>query len=149
MGATIESGKYKNSRGIWALFSKEQFGYRIDLYATDTDLCQISVKPINLIARVWEQSLKRIGSWFLHVLVILIHTCHWKHAKCRSGGQHETADDMLSRAIYAMEMAWPPNFSLGECTLEYDLPENVPLFKALFQHIRVIFQTQLSALWGA
>ena len=57
--------------------------------------------------------------------------------QCRASGQHETADDFLSRALYAMEMAWPPGFSLGHCVLEFDLPENEPLFKALFQHIRV------------
>ena len=66
------------------------------------------------------------------------HTYRYREIRmCRSSGQNETADDMLARCLYALEMAWPLNFRLGGCTLEYDLAENVPLFKSLFQHIRV------------
>lgn len=54
-------------------------------------------------------------------------------------GENAFAEEVLSRALYALEMAWHPSFSIGTaaCRLEYEVEENRPLFVALFRHILV------------
>lgn len=44
-------------------------------------------------------------------------------------------------ALYCLEMAWHPFFSpaSGSCRLEWGMPENRPLFVALFRHMQVGF----------
>ncbi|MEW5297992.1 MAG: hypothetical protein WDW36_001159 [Sanguina aurantia] len=55
----------------------------------------------------------------------------------RHMGENAFAEEVLSRALYALEMAWHPSFSIGTaaCRLEYEVEENRPLFVALFRHI--------------
>ena len=58
-------------------------------------------------------------------------------AVSRHFGEHAQASDFLERALYALEMAWPPSFnpSSGTCCLSYEEDANRPLHDALFQHI--------------
>ena len=57
----------------------------------------------------------------------------------RTAGQHDTADDMLARCLYGLEMAWPSQFWADPARgmLSIEVEENLPLFKALFRHVQV------------
>ena len=57
----------------------------------------------------------------------------------RSSGSHETAEDMLQRAVYALEMAWHSRYNPinVDVFISYDRPVNRPLFRALFLHAQV------------
>ena len=65
----------------------------------------------------------------------------------RSTGQHEAADDMLQRAVYALELGFHPSLHLRGLDLclvdefgfqvDSSKPENEPLFQALFWHAQV------------
>ena len=54
-------------------------------------------------------------------------------------GEAQYAEEVLNRALYALEMAWHPAFdpSRGRCRLDIEEPENRPLFVALFRHAQV------------
>lgn len=56
----------------------------------------------------------------------------------RAAGQVDTADDFLARGLYALEMAWPPQFvpTVDRCRLAL-VDENLALFNALFRYIQV------------
>ncbi|CAL8471120.1 g10662 [Coccomyxa elongata] len=56
----------------------------------------------------------------------------------RATGQHETADEMLERCLYALELACHPWFnpSTANCRLPYRQEQNRPLFTALFKHMQ-------------
>lgn len=58
----------------------------------------------------------------------------------RATGQHEYADEMLQRCLYALEMAWHPSFSpaTASCRLPYSQEQNRPLFAALFKHMQAL-----------
>eukprot|EP00775_Hariotina_reticulata_P003344 gene3344-3620_t len=58
----------------------------------------------------------------------------------RSMGEAQTADDMLSRALYALEGAWPPSFDAtsGRVRLDVEQPANRGLFVALFRHAQAL-----------
>ncbi len=58
---------------------------------------------------------------------------------CRATGQHEQADELLQRCIYALEMALHPYFKWGEanCRIPFEEEHNRPLFIALFKHMQV------------
>ena len=47
--------------------------------------------------------------------------------------------EMLARALYALEMAWHPQFDVrtANCRLEFQVEENQALFVALFRHVQV------------
>ena len=63
-----------------------------------------------------------------------------RHASCcRATGQHEQADELLQRCIYALEMALHPYFKWGEanCRIPFEEENNRPLFSALFKHMQV------------
>ncbi len=59
-------------------------------------------------------------------------------ANCRTMGQHEQADELLERCLYALEMAQHPQFALGEphCQAPFEKESNRPLFSALFKHMQ-------------
>ena len=58
---------------------------------------------------------------------------------CRATGQHEQADELLQRCLYALEMALHPFFQWGEpgCRIPFEEEHNRPLFSALFKHMQV------------
>jgi len=58
---------------------------------------------------------------------------------CRATGQHEQADELLQRCIYALEMALHPYFKWGEANgrIPFEEEHNKPLFSALFKHMQV------------
>lgn len=51
----------------------------------------------------------------------------------------QTADDLLARALYALESAWPAGFdpTTAHVRLDIEKPENKGLFVALFRHAQV------------
>lgn len=51
----------------------------------------------------------------------------------------QTADDLLARALYALEAAWPSAFNPVTAAVRLDIekPENKGLFLALFRHAQV------------
>ena len=58
----------------------------------------------------------------------------------RATGQHENADELLERSLYALEMAWHPWFNPitnPDCRLKYEEECNRPFFHALFKHMLV------------
>ena len=57
---------------------------------------------------------------------------------CRATGQHEQADELLERCLYALEMALHPQFFLGDphCRVPYEEETNRPLFTTLFKHMQ-------------
>ena len=57
---------------------------------------------------------------------------------CRATGQHEYAEELLQRCLYALEMAWPPSFraQVGGCRVAFEEEQNRPLFVALFRHVQ-------------
>ena len=57
---------------------------------------------------------------------------------CRATGQHEYAEELLQRCLYALEMAWPPSFrpQAGGCRVAFEEEQNRPLFVALFRHVQ-------------
>lgn len=59
--------------------------------------------------------------------------------RCRATGQHEQADELLQRCLYALEMALHPYFQWGEpgCRIPFEEESNRPLFSALFKHMQV------------
>lgn len=61
---------------------------------------------------------------------------------CRATGQHEQADELLERCLYALEMALHPYCVLGDasCRIPYESEKNRPLFTALFKHMQVCSQ---------
>eukprot|EP00879_Flechtneria_rotunda_P027791 GHRR01029790.1.p1 GENE.GHRR01029790.1~~GHRR01029790.1.p1 ORF type:complete len:676 (+),score=286.92 GHRR01029790.1:138-2165(+) len=58
----------------------------------------------------------------------------------RSMGEAQTADDLLARALYALESAWPAGFdpTSGSVRLDIEKPENKGLFVALFRHAQAL-----------
>ncbi|XP_062468943.1 ribosome quality control complex subunit TCF25 [Pezoporus occidentalis] len=56
---------------------------------------------------------------------------------CRMQEDQEMARDLIERALYSMECAFHPVFSLtsGTCRLDYRRPENRAFFLALFKHL--------------
>lgn len=57
----------------------------------------------------------------------------------RSMGEVSYAEEVLNRALYALEMAWHPRFDPGRgaCRLASERHENRALFVALFRHAQV------------
>lgn len=57
----------------------------------------------------------------------------------RHMGENSYAEEMLARALYALECAWHPAFSpaAAACRLDYEDEANRPLFTALFRHLQV------------
>ena len=57
---------------------------------------------------------------------------------CRATGQHEQADELLERCLYALEMALHSQFFLGDahCRVPYEEESNRPLFTTLFKHMQ-------------
>lgn len=58
----------------------------------------------------------------------------------RSVAHHESAEEFLQKAVYALEMAWPAraNPAIAPVGISYDEPINRPLFRALFLHAQVL-----------
>ncbi|XP_035754840.1 LOW QUALITY PROTEIN: transcription factor 25 [Egretta garzetta] len=56
---------------------------------------------------------------------------------CRMQEDQEMARDLVERALYSLECAFHPVFSLtsGTCRLDYRRPENRAFFLALFKHL--------------
>ncbi|NXF08940.1 TCF25 factor, partial [Smithornis capensis] len=56
---------------------------------------------------------------------------------CRMQDDQEMARDLIERALYSLECAFHPVFSLtsGTCRLDYRRPENRAFFLALFKHL--------------
>ncbi|XP_066183514.1 ribosome quality control complex subunit TCF25 [Sylvia atricapilla] len=56
---------------------------------------------------------------------------------CRMQEDQEMARDLIERALYSLESAFHPVFSLtsGTCRLDYRRPENRAFFLALFKHL--------------
>uniref|UniRef100_A0A8C5NL82 Transcription factor 25 n=1 Tax=Junco hyemalis TaxID=40217 RepID=A0A8C5NL82_JUNHY len=56
---------------------------------------------------------------------------------CRMQEDQEMARDLIERALYSLECAFHPVFSLtsGTCRLDYRRPENRAFFLALFKHL--------------
>ncbi|NXC64448.1 TCF25 factor, partial [Aleadryas rufinucha] len=56
---------------------------------------------------------------------------------CRMQEDQEMARDLIERALYSLEYAFHPVFSLtsGACRLDYRRPENRAFFLALFKHL--------------
>ncbi|XP_052541896.1 transcription factor 25 isoform X1 [Tympanuchus pallidicinctus] len=56
---------------------------------------------------------------------------------CRMQEDQEMARDLVERALYSLECAFHPVFSLtsGSCRLDYRRPENRAFFLALFKHL--------------
>ncbi|NXD48487.1 transcription factor 25 [Corvus cornix cornix] len=56
---------------------------------------------------------------------------------CRMQEDQEMARDLIERALYSLECAFHPVFSLtsGACRLDYRRPENRAFFLALFKHL--------------
>uniref|UniRef100_A0A670YV70 Transcription factor 25 n=1 Tax=Pseudonaja textilis TaxID=8673 RepID=A0A670YV70_PSETE len=56
---------------------------------------------------------------------------------CRMQEDHEMARDLIERALYTLECAFHPVFSLtsGTCRLDYRHPENRAFHLALFKHL--------------
>lgn len=69
-----------------------------------------------------------------------MHVLMANHLWCyRATGQHEQADELLQRCLYALEMALHPFFQWGEpnCRIPFEEESNRPLFAALFKHMQV------------
>jgi hypothetical protein len=51
----------------------------------------------------------------------------------------QAAEDLLHRALYALEAAWPHGFDPAAAAVRLDIerPENKGLFVALFRHAQV------------
>jgi hypothetical protein len=51
----------------------------------------------------------------------------------------QSAEDLLHRALYALEAAWPHGFDPAAAAVRLDIerPENKGLFVALFRHAQV------------
>ena len=81
-----------------------------------------------------------------HVLDTLVPQSSSYHQNgqhsCRATGQHEQADELLERCLYALEMALHPYCVLGDasCRIPYESEKNRPLFTALFKHMQVCSQ---------
>ncbi|CAL5228630.1 g11796 [Coccomyxa viridis] len=65
----------------------------------------------------------------------------------RATGQHEQADELLQRCLYALEMALHPFFQWGEpnCRIPFEEESNRPLFAALFKHMQGLSRKGLHA----
>ena len=70
------------------------------------------------------------------VWLLIVSHAWW----CRATGQHEQADELLQRCLYALEMALHPFFQWGEpgCRIPFEEEHNRPLFSALFKHMQVV-----------
>jgi hypothetical protein len=57
---------------------------------------------------------------------------HYCHHYCN-------VQEVLQRALHALEMAWHPQFDVrtANCRLDFEVPQNRPLFLALFKHVQV------------
>ncbi|CAD7700951.1 unnamed protein product [Ostreobium quekettii] len=62
------------------------------------------------------------------------------HDLYRAMSEHLSAEELLNRCLYALESAWHPWFNpaYGTCKLSYKIPENRPLFMALFRHVQTL-----------
>ena len=56
---------------------------------------------------------------------------------CRATGQGDTAEDMLQRSLYALEMAWHSHFNPTTANVRMEYQPNLALFRALFAHMQV------------
>lgn len=50
-----------------------------------------------------------------------------------------TPQEVLARALYALEAAWHPQFDIkaAQCRLDFEVEENRGLYGALFRHVQV------------
>ncbi|KXZ51917.1 hypothetical protein GPECTOR_11g44 [Gonium pectorale] len=62
------------------------------------------------------------------------------HDLYRHMGENSYAEEMLDRALWALEAAWHPSFqpATATCRLDYGVEENRPLFGALFRHVQAL-----------
>ena len=67
----------------------------------------------------------------------------------RATGQHEQADELLERCLYALEMGLHPYCVLGDanCRIPCEFEKNRPLFTALFKHMQVGSQLAKVLCW--
>ncbi|GIM07875.1 hypothetical protein Vretimale_11930 [Volvox reticuliferus] len=62
------------------------------------------------------------------------------HDLYRHMGENNYAEEMLDRALWALESAWHPSFqpATATCRLDYAVDENRALFGALFRHVQAL-----------
>jgi hypothetical protein len=55
-------------------------------------------------------------------------------------GESDLAGDLISRAVFAFESLWPPNFDPTICVpnIDYQVEENRAFFLALFRYIQLL-----------
>lgn len=87
--------------------------------------CQASYDPNSIIALLQHNP--------YHLDSLLAMYDMYRHM-----GENQYAEEMLSRSIYCLEMAWHPAFNVasGNCRLDYEVEENRAMFIALFRHLQ-------------
>lgn len=80
-------------------------------------------------------ALTNLSSWsFVSAPVPHSHTHQPRTHACT-----QTADDLLARALHALEGAWTHGFdpTTGNVRLDFEVPQNRGLFLTLFRHAQV------------
>ncbi|KAG2488363.1 hypothetical protein HYH03_013053 [Edaphochlamys debaryana] len=89
--------------------------------------CQASYDPATIAALLQQAP--------YHVDALLA-----MHDLYRHMGENSYAEEMLDRALWALEAAWHPSFSpaAAACRLDFGVEENKALFGALFRHVQAL-----------
>ncbi|KAL4430372.1 hypothetical protein ABPG77_002178 [Micractinium sp. CCAP 211/92] len=138
----LKPGAIINPRDTWPRFDggfsmeaqgttpegKQQFGYAYSqAYQAVQDLyeeCQATFDPNNIAALLHSHP------YHLDALLTM-------HDLYRSMGEQAYAEEMLERALYALEMAWHPSFSPAAANMHVPYDEaNAPLFICLFRYMQ-------------
>ncbi|KAL4419888.1 hypothetical protein ABPG75_006986 [Micractinium tetrahymenae] len=138
----LKPGAIINPRDTWPRFDggfsmeaqgvtaegKQQFGYAYSqAYQAVQELyeeCQASFDPNNIAALLHSHP------YHLDALLTM-------HDLYRSMGEQAYAEEMLERALYALEMAWHPSFSPAAANMHVPYEEaNAPLFICLFRYMQ-------------
>lgn len=116
---------YVGSAGAGASRFCYQYSPQYQATQRTFEQCQASYDP-NSIAQLLQHCP-------YHVDALLAMYDLYRHM-----GENDYAQEVLNRALYALEAAWHPSFDLrnGTARLSYELPENRALFTALFRHLQ-------------
>ncbi|XP_004473490.2 ribosome quality control complex subunit TCF25 [Dasypus novemcinctus] len=129
-------------KSAWPRFTKP--GLSMRLLETRKGLCCFAFEHSEEYQQVQHKFLMAVESMEPNNIVVLLQTSPYHvdsllqlSDACRFQEDQEMARDLIERALYCMENAFHPLFSLtsGACRLDYRRPENRSFYLALYKQM--------------
>ncbi|XP_037672370.1 LOW QUALITY PROTEIN: transcription factor 25 [Choloepus didactylus] len=129
-------------KSAWPRYSKP--GLSMRLLETRKGLCFFAFEHSEEYQQVQHKFLVAVESMEPNNIVVLLQTSPYHvdsllqlSDACRFQEDQEMARDLIERALYCMESAFHPLFSLtsGACRLDYRRPENRSFYLALYKQM--------------